>query len=88
MNVSDLTYASIFTILTLLTCGALLEKKKWLRSFELIRLGGSIVIALFWMEKINHDILIIVFIFIQSSSIVWFYYLQNSKIYAQKTPGI
>ncbi len=88
MNISDLTYASIFTILTLLSCGALLEKKKWLRVFELIRLIGSIIIALLLMEKINYDLVVIGFVFIQSSSLIWFYYLQNSKIYAQKTHRI
>ncbi|SFH50030.1 sterol desaturase family protein [Pedobacter insulae] len=87
MNLSDLTHASIFTIFTLLTCGALLEQKKWLRSFELIRLIGSIVFVFLFRERINNDLLVIGFMFIQLISVFWFYYLQNA-LYAQKPPRV
>jgi len=88
MNLSDLTYASIFTILTLLTCGAMLEQKTWLRSFELIRLLGSILVIFLFRERVNYDFLVIVFILVQLISIIWFYYLQNATLNAQKTSRV
>jgi alkylglycerol monooxygenase len=88
MNLTDVTYASIFTILTLLSCGAMLEKKQWLKFFELVRLLASIVVVFLFKDKINNDLLVFGIIAVQVISIIWFSYLQRAQIYAQKIQRI
>lgn len=88
MPTTSLTYAAIFTILTLLSCGAVLEKRNWLRFFEFIRLIASIIVICLLKEEIGFDILVIAAIIVQLLSIIWFYYLQNSILYAQKTSRV
>ncbi|MBC7616833.1 MAG: sterol desaturase family protein [Pedobacter sp.] len=88
MSTLHLTYAAIFTILTLLSCGALLEKKNWLRLFEFTRLIISIIVIYLLKEIINSNLLVISAIGLLLISIILFYFLQKSILYAQKTSRI
>ncbi|RZK41696.1 MAG: sterol desaturase family protein [Pedobacter sp.] len=86
MPLAYLTYAAIFIILTLLTCGALLEKKPWLRVFEFGRLIISTVAIYLVRNEVDSQVLILGALFMQLLSFIWFYYLQSSILYAQKVP--
>lgn len=88
MPIHYLTGAAIFTILTLLSCGAMLEKRKWLRLFEFARLILSMIIAYLLKEAIAMDGLVFAFIGAQLIGLIWFYFIQNAILYAQKTTGI
>ena len=88
MSTLHLTYAAIFTILTLLSCGALLKKKNWLRLFEFTRLIISIIVIYLLKEIINSNLFVISAIGLLLISIILFYFLQKSILYAQKTSRI
>lgn len=88
MSTTNLIYAAMFTILTLLSCGAILEKRKWLTFFEFARLIATIVIIYALKEEIGFKTAVLSAILIQFISIIWFYYLQSSILYAQKTSRI
>ncbi|MES2418814.1 MAG: sterol desaturase family protein [Bacteroidota bacterium] len=79
---------AIFTLLTLLSCGALLEKKDWLKYFEYARLLSSIAALYFFKILPTFSALAISMVIIQIGSFIWFYYLQNSIFHAQKIPSI
>lgn len=70
------TTGAFFVILTLLTCGALLEQKKWLTYFEYSRLVLGIVLILSFEFPIGYQVL---FTGLQIISFGWFYNLNNSK---------
>ena len=76
---------SVFIVLTLLTCGALLEQKQWLRHFEYSRLALGIVIVLSLEFPIGYQV---IFTSIQIISIVWFYNLNNPKPDAEEIPEV
>jgi len=76
---------SFFIILTLLTCGALLEQKKWLRHFEYSRLALGIVIVLSLGFPIGYQV---IFTGIQIISAIWFYNLNNPKPDAEEIPEV
>lgn len=76
---------SVFIVLTLLTCGALLEQKQWLRHFEYSRLALGIVIVLSLEFPIGYQV---IFTGIQIISIVWFYNLNNPKPDAEEIPEV
>ena len=88
MSTTHLTYVALFVILTLLSCGALLERKNWLRVFEFIRLIASIIAIYLLKETINSNKLVISAIGLQLISVILFYFLQKSILHAQKTPRI
>ena len=88
MPMNHLIYAASFTILTLLSCGAVLEKRKWLRFFEFTRLIASILLVFMLKKEINFDPFVIGAVTVQLISIIWFYYLQSSILYVQKTSRI
>ncbi|TKC10078.1 sterol desaturase family protein [Pedobacter polaris] len=77
--------AAIFTIFTLLTCGALLENKPWLKYFEYTRFFLSIAGLFFFRDILIFNILAISLIAVQTSSLIWFYYLLNIASHVKKT---
>jgi len=80
--------AATFTILTLLTCGALLENKAWLKHFEFARLILSFFALYLFKDIAIFNTLAISVLTIQISSLIWFFYLQNSLVHVQKTPSV
>jgi alkylglycerol monooxygenase len=88
METPQVVIASIFTISTLLSCGALLENKSWLKYFEYLRIVISILgLYAFTSLPAFKELAIIMLIF-QLCSLIWFYYLQNSRSHATKTSTI
>jgi alkylglycerol monooxygenase len=79
---------AIFTILTLLSCGALLENKNWLKYFEYVRIVFSFLILYFFKDLSIFNLIAIIIVIIQLSSLFWFLYIRNIPLYAQKTPSI
>lgn len=67
---------TIFTILTLITCGGLLEQKKWQIKFEFSRLVLAIALALILKFPVGYQV---IFIAIQLISVIWFVNLQKEN---------
>jgi alkylglycerol monooxygenase len=76
--------AAFQVILLLLSCGALLEDKKWLSKFEYTRVLLSLLSLIFFKVLPIFHLLLITVISIQVISISWFYYLQNFASDAKK----
>jgi alkylglycerol monooxygenase len=70
--------AASFTIFTLLTCGALLENRTWLKYFEYSRLLFSLL-GLYAFQNLQiFNVLAISLVVVNLLSLIWFYFLQNS----------
>lgn len=78
----------VFTLLTLLSCGGLLERKNWLRYFEFARLALSLIALYYFKDLTQFSVLIMTIAGVQLISLVWFSFLQNSILHAQKIPSI
>jgi alkylglycerol monooxygenase len=76
---------AIFVILTLLTCGALLEEKKWKVKFEYSRLVLGILIVLLQDFPIGYQV---IFCGLNICSAVWFYNLQKKNVDAEEIPEV
>jgi alkylglycerol monooxygenase len=76
---------AIFVILTLLTCGALLEEKKWKVKFEYARLVLGILIVLLQDFPIGYQV---IFCGLNICSAVWFYNLQKKNVDAEEIPEV
>lgn len=76
--------AAIQVILILLSCGALLEDKKWVIKFEFCRIGLSLMMLLFFKDLPIFDSLLVTVIVLQVVSLTWFFYLKYFSINAQK----
>jgi len=88
MEMTIIVIAAIFTIFSLLTCGALLEHKKWVRYFEFSRLVSSLI-ALYWFSNLPFFYVFSISIaIIQISSLIWFYYLKTSSANVTETSKI
>ncbi|NQX41535.1 Sterol desaturase/sphingolipid hydroxylase, fatty acid hydroxylase superfamily [Pedobacter steynii] len=74
-----------FVILTLLTCGALLEEKKWKVKFEYARLVLGILIVLLQDFPIGYQV---IFCGLNLCSAVWFYNLQKKNVDAEEIPEV
>lgn len=85
MEFINLLYSVAFTILTLVSCGAVLEKKSWLKIFEFSRIATSFFIIYLVKEEFEIDVFIATAIIVQFTSLIWFYYLQSSILYVQQT---
>ncbi len=79
LDIFQVILVVLFTISTLVTCGALLENKNWLKYFEYSRILFSVIGLYFFNQLPIFNTLALVTIFIQISSIIWFYYLQNNS---------
>lgn len=84
MTFITILVTATFVIFTLLSCGALLERKKWLRYFEYFRLAASISMLILFKDLAIFNILLIAVITLQSISLIWFYFLQNTIIYVKE----
>lgn len=82
---TPLICGSIFSILTLLTCGALLEEKKWLIYFEYCRLISGILIVLLLKFPVGYQV---IFAGLQIVSLVWFYNVNKPNSHAQEIPEV
>ncbi len=74
MELFNLISGTVFVMLTLLTCGALLEQKKWQIKYEYGRLILGICLVLFFSFPIVYKL---AFTALQLISIIWFYRLQK-----------
>ena len=88
LQLSQGAAAAFFTILTLLSCGALLENKPWLKFFEYARIGLSIIGLYLFKDTSTFSVLATTFGVIQLTSLIWFYYLQNIASHVKKIPGV
>lgn len=88
LEMTPIICAATFTILTLLTCGALLENKTWVKHFEFARLILSFFALYLFKDITIFNTLTISVLIIQISSLIWFFYLQNSLLHVQKTPSV
>lgn len=85
---TTLACSAIFTLLTLLSCGALLEGKAWLKYFEYTRLVISMLALYLFKDLAIFNIFAISFVLVQIGSLIWFYLLQNANPYVKKTSPI
>ena len=74
ISILQLAGGATFIILTLLTCGALLEQKKWQVSFEYARLVVAMILIFFFNFPLLYQIS---FVVLQLISRAWFYRLQK-----------
>ncbi|MDQ7949442.1 MAG: sterol desaturase family protein [Pedobacter sp.] len=88
LDIAAVIYGACFTILTLLTCGALLENKVWVRYVEFGRLIFSLGGLYLFHELSIFAVLAGSMILIHLISIIWFYYLQNTILNATKTSSV
>ncbi|MBB2147810.1 sterol desaturase family protein [Pedobacter gandavensis] len=75
----------IYVILTLVTCSALLEEKKWQVKFEFARLVLGILIVLLQDFPIGYQV---IFSGLNICSLVWFYNLQKKNNNAEEIPEV
>lgn len=83
LDITQVILIVLFTIATLITCGALLENKSWLKYFEYSRLLLSIVALYSFNQLAIFNTFALVIIIVQTFSIIWFYYLQTTSSHAQ-----
>ena len=76
METIPVIFGTVFTILTLITCGGLLEEKKWQIKFEFSRLSLAIALAVILKFPIGYQV---IFIAIQLISVIWFVNLQKEN---------
>ncbi|MNT84193.1 hypothetical protein D3C72_2241740 [compost metagenome] len=76
METVALISGSVFTIFTLITCGALLEQKQWLVKFEYFRLILGALLVLFLKFPVGYQV---IFVAIQLISVIWFFNLQKEN---------
>lgn len=84
MTFATVVAAAIFIIFTLLSCGALFERKKWLKYFEYFRLVASILMLILFKDLAIFNTMLIAVIILQSISLIWFYFLQNTISYVKE----
>jgi len=77
-----LSTGAVFVILTLITCGAMLEGKKWQVIFEYIRLLTGILIVLLLEFPVGYQVIVST---LHVISLVWFYHLQKTNPDAEET---
>lgn len=84
MEIATVLPTAIFTIFTLLSCGALLERKNWLKYFEFARLIFSLFALYLFKDLLIFNTLALTILVIQLGSLIWFYYLQNTEFHVQE----
>lgn len=85
LPVTALISGSVFVILTLITCGALLEQKKWQVKFEYVRLVLGILIVLLQDFPVGYQV---IFAGLNICSVVWFYNINKIKPNAEEIPEV
>lgn len=84
MSMLQNVICAIFIICTLLSCGALFERNKWLRNFELARLMLTFGALYFFTTIIYFTVISGIIIAINLISIVWFIRIQKQD-HAEET---
>lgn len=77
MQATPLVAGTLFTIFTLITCGALLEQKKWQIKFEYFRLLLGVTLIILLKFPIGYQV---IFACIQLISVIWFFNLQKVNL--------
>ncbi|MCX2453870.1 sterol desaturase family protein [Pedobacter sp. PLR] len=75
----------VYVILTLVTCSALLEEKKWQVKLEYARLVLGILIVLLQDFPVGYQV---IFSGLNICSVVWFYNLQKNNNNAEEIPEV
>ncbi|MEO8795820.1 MAG: sterol desaturase family protein [Daejeonella sp.] len=88
MDVIQLISATILVILTLITCGAVLEQKEWLVKFEYFRIVFWIACLAFFISIPIFTAVLIINLILAFGVLIWFYMLQRKKIYVETTSGL
>lgn len=84
----EVIFIASFTIVTLLSCGAILENRSWLKYVEYSRLvAGCIGLYLFQNYSIFQTLMAAV-IGVNVLSLIWFYLIQNSTLHVSETSTI
>ncbi|KIA95763.1 sterol desaturase [Pedobacter kyungheensis] len=76
METLGLISGTIFTLLTLIACGALLEGKAWLVKFEYFRLILGVLLVFLLNFPVGYQV---IFTGIQLISVIWFFNLQKAN---------
>lgn len=76
MNSPSLIFGATFTVATLITCGALLEQKRWQIKFEYFRLIFSMLLIVILKFPLGYQV---IFASIQLISVIWFFNLQKAN---------
>ncbi|PWS33131.1 sterol desaturase family protein [Pedobacter paludis] len=76
MQTIPLVGATLFTMFTLISCGALLEQRKWQIRFEYVRLSLGIAMIILLKFPISYQV---IFVGIQLISVIWFFNLQKAN---------
>nr|WP_199158522.1 sterol desaturase family protein [Pedobacter sp. ASV2] len=76
MDSTPLISGVIYCILTLITCGALFEQRKWIVKFEYFRLILGIILILLLKYPVGYQV---IFAGIQLISVIWFFNLQKAN---------
>lgn len=84
LELYQVAIAAIQVILLLLSFGALLEDKKWQKTFEYTRVFICLLSLMFYKDLPIFNALLIIVISTQVISISWFYYIQNFSSDAKK----
>ncbi|WP_026898398.1 sterol desaturase family protein [Daejeonella oryzae] len=88
MLLIQLITSTTLVILTLVTCGALLEQKVWLIKFEYFRLIFWLVSLIFYWNNPYFLSIIIINAIMIIFSVIWFYTLKSKTIYVETTSGL
>jgi alkylglycerol monooxygenase len=88
MQSPEIITTAVFTILTLLSCGAILESRLWVKYLEYFRLGMGILGLYFFQNYPIFEMLLMVVVGINVFSLIWFYLLKNSLIHVPETSTI
>ncbi len=87
MEMIAVVFSALFTVCTLLSCGALLENKNW-KYFEYGRLVLSIFGLYLFKEVSIFKLLFSLVLFIQIVSLIWFYFVQKELSNVKETHSI
>lgn len=88
MEIASVVLVAMFTIFTLLSCGALLEKKTWLKYFEYNRLIFGLVLLYLFKDLVAFGFLAPTALIVQLGSLIWFYFISQNVSHVQKTSSI
>ncbi|RZJ78820.1 MAG: sterol desaturase family protein [Flavobacterium sp.] len=88
MPLTQNSIIAIFTLTTLLSCGALLDHKKWLKYFEYCRLLLSIGALYFFQDFSVFKALSISLAVMQIISFFWFYSIDKKYLNVKEVPRV
>jgi hypothetical protein len=83
LSTFQLITSTSLVILSLTTCGALLEQRTWLVKFEYFRLIFWIGTIFTYMAEPGNTLLIYANAFLCISSLIWFYLIKPNLLYAE-----